>query len=84
MADNLRREPTYGARVSCRRCGGLLRIEQVRRSRLWLRACMVCGDRTDETILANRRCMVRQEAHSWKSRLWDRIRLLAKLEGVPA
>ena len=71
--------------MRCARCGGGLRRERVHwRSRLTLFACMACGDRTDETILANRRCMVRQETHSWKTRVWDRIRLLAALEHVPA
>ncbi len=68
----------------CGRCGGLLRIEYVRRTRLQLLACLSCGDRTDETILANRRCMAGQEQHSWKTRIWDRIRLLASLEQVAA
>lgn len=68
----------------CTRCGGLLRNEYVRRSRVRLRACMACGDRTDETILANRRCMVRQEHHDWKTSLWNRIRMLAAMEQVPA
>jgi hypothetical protein len=38
---------------------------------------MACGDRIDETILANRRGMVqREECDAWKRRLWDRIRLM--------
>lgn len=68
----------------CVRCGGLLRPEQVRRMQIHLLACTACGDRTDATILANRRCMARQDTHTWKTRLWERIRLLASLEGVPA
>lgn len=63
--------------TACARCGGLLRIERVRRTRLQLLACLSCGDRVDETILANRRCMARTETHSWKTRIWDRIQLLA-------
>ncbi len=71
--------------MSCARCGWLLRRDAVHwRSRLCLLACMVCGDRTDETILANRRCMARHETHNWKTRLWNRIQLLASLERVPA
>lgn len=68
----------------CTRCGGLLRIERVRRSRVRLLACLACGDRTDETILANRRCMARQEQHSWNTSLWDRIRMLASREEYAA
>lgn len=63
--------------TACSRCGGLLRIERVRRTRIELLACIACGDRTDETILANRRCMAREENHCWKAGLWERIRLLA-------
>lgn len=68
---------------SCMRCGGLMRIELVPRRgslvlRLW--ACFTCGDRIDDTILANRRCMAAQETHDWKAALWERIRLLARVE----
>jgi hypothetical protein len=65
---------------ACGRCGGLLRSEYIRRGRLELLACLACGDRTDETILANRSCMAGQEEHSWKTSLWERIRLLASGE----
>lgn len=57
-----------------------MRLEVVRRGRLELHACMVCGDRTDDTILANRRCMAWQPTHAWKARLWERIRQLAAAE----
>lgn len=68
----------------CARCGGLLRSERVHwRSRIHLLACMACGDRTDATILANRRCMAREDTHDWKWRVWERIRQLASVE-VPA
>ena len=70
--------------MTCARCGGLLRIERVRRTRLQLLACVACGDRTDETILANRRCMARQDTHDWTTSLWERIRMLASLEGYAA
>lgn len=71
-------------RADCGRCGGLLRIERVRRTRLQLLACLSCGDRTDETILANRRCMAGEEHHDWKTRLWDRIRMMAAREEYAA
>lgn len=64
----------------CARCGGLMRVERVRRTRVQMLACFTCGDRTDATILANRRCMVEQGAHDWKASLWERIRMLARLE----
>lgn len=65
---------------ACARCGGLMRVERVRRTRIQLRACFTCGDRIDDTILANRRCMAAQETHDWKAALWERIRLLARME----
>ena len=69
--------------LACARCGGLLRIEWVRRHgspvlRLW--ACFTCGDRIDDTILANRRGMAAQETHDWKAALWESIRTLARME----
>lgn len=67
-----------GSRI-CSRCGGLLRVERVRRTRIRLLACFTCGDRMDETILANRRCMAEQETHDWKAALWERIRMLARV-----
>jgi len=67
--------------MSCTRCGGFVRWERVHwRSRHSLLACMACGDRTDDTILANRRWMAQQETHSWKTRTWDRIRMLVEEE----
>lgn len=65
---------------ACARCGGLMRVERVRRTRIRLLACFTCGDRTYETILANRRCMAEQGDHEWKISLWNRIRMLARLE----
>ena len=71
--------------MSCTRCGGLMQCERVHwRSRLILLACMACGDRTDETILAHRRWMARQDTHSWKTRTWARIQHLAAQEEVSA
>ena len=69
---------------TCGRCGGLMRVERLRRRRAWLWACFACGDRTDETILANRRCMARQETHDWTTSLWERIRMLARLKEYAA
>lgn len=72
--------------MTCTRCQGLMTLESIprrRRPALQLLACMACGDRTDATILANRRCMVRQETHSWKARVWERIRSMVARE-VPA
>lgn len=67
--------------MRCHRCSGLLRVERVHwRSPFTLRVCTACGDRTDETILANRRCMAAKPYSDWKSRLWDRVRLLARME----
>lgn len=69
--------------MSCTRCGGSLRSERIHwRSRHLLLACMACGDRIDDTILANRRCMVQRETYEWQTRVWQRIRLL--VAGVPA
>lgn len=68
--------------LACARCGGLLRIEPVRRRgapTLHLWACFTCGDRTDATILANRRSMAAEETHDWKAALWERIRMLARV-----
>jgi hypothetical protein len=50
------------------------------RSRYALLVCMACGDRIDETILANRRGMLRGAHTEWKARLWDRIRGLVARE----
>jgi hypothetical protein len=44
-----------------------------------LLACLACGDRTDETILANRRCMAQRE-DPWKTRVWERIRMLVAVQ----
>ena len=65
---------------ACARCGGLMRVERVRRTRVQLLACFTCGDRTDDTILENRRWMAEQGDHDWKASLWERIRMLARLE----
>lgn len=71
--------------MTCTRCGGGLRCERVHwRSRHSMLACMACGDRIDDTILAHRRRMVQQdETHEWKRRLWERIRTITGQE-VPA
>lgn len=67
--------------MRCHRCSGLLRTERVHwRSRLMLQACTACGDRTDETILANRRCMAAQPQSEWKARIWTRMLSLARME----
>ncbi|MCS6287752.1 MAG: hypothetical protein H8K10_02100 [Nitrospira sp.] len=65
--------------MTCTRCGGLFRVEQVlgRRGRPLLRllACFGCGNRLDETIALNH-AMAREQAHEaavtrdWKDRLW--------------
>ena len=70
--------------MSCTRCGGLLHWQRVHwRSRAFLLACMACGDRIDETILANRRGMVQRETDPWKTRVWERIQhLSAQQEGA--
>lgn len=65
--------------MTCSRCGGLFRVEQIvgRRGRPLLRllACILCGNRLDETIVLNQ-AMAREQAHEaavtrdWKTRLW--------------
>lgn len=49
-----------------------------------LRACLACGDRTDETILAHRRGQARREVPNWQTATWDRILSLVAQEEVPA
>jgi len=69
--------------MTCGRCGGLLRSEPVHwRSRWALLACMACGDRTDDTILANRRCMAAQPDSDWKTRIWARVLTLARMDAA--
>lgn len=65
--------------MTCARCGGLFRVEQVlgRRGRPLLRllACFACGNRIDDTIAINQ-AMARERAHEaavtrdWKARVW--------------
>lgn len=72
---------------TCLRCQGLLRLEVIPRRRhaaLELLACMACGDRTDARILQNRRLMVLEDQHAWKTDLWERIRTLNAQAQVPA
>lgn len=65
--------------MTCARCGGLFRVEQIvgRRGRPLLRllACFTCGNRLDETIALNH-AMAREQAfdaatvRDWKARVW--------------
>lgn len=73
--------------MTCARCGGLFRVEQVlgRRGRPLLRllACFWCGNRIDETITLNQ-AMAREQAYEaattrdWKARLWADVLTLNK------
>jgi len=68
--------------MTCTRCGGLFRVEQVlgRRGRPLLRllACFACGHRLDETIALNH-AVAREQVYEaattrdWKSRLWAEV-----------
>lgn len=65
--------------MTCTRCGGLFRVEQVlgRRGRPLLRllACFACGNRLDEVIALNH-AVARERAYEacttrdWKTRVW--------------
>lgn len=78
--------------MTCTRCGGLFRVEQVlgRRGRplLTLLACFTCGNRIDDTIALNQ-AMARDRAHDeavtrdWKARVWADVVSLNK-RGVTA
>ena len=73
--------------MTCARCGGLFRVEQVlgRRGRPLLRllACFACGNRLDETIALNH-AVAREQAYEsattrdWKARLWADVLTLNK------
>lgn len=73
--------------MTCARCGGLFRVEQIlgRRGRPLLRllACVACGNRLDETIALNQ-AVARELAHeartvqSWKDLVWADVCALAR------
>lgn len=61
--------------MTCMRCGGLCRMEQVRGRggecliRLW--ACLICGDRTDQQIRWYRRQADEARiTQRWKELVW--------------
>lgn len=73
--------------MTCARCGGLFRVEQVlgRRGRPLLRllACFACGNRLDETIALNHAVARKQAAESsitqhWKELVWADVCELVK------
>lgn len=67
----------------CTRCGGLMQWARMHwRSRHWLLACLACGERIDETILAHRRGQARREVSSWKTHTWEHIRTLVAQKEV--
>lgn len=73
--------------MTCARCGGLFRVEQIlgRRGRPLLRllACVACGNRLDETIALNQ-AVAREQAHEaritqrWKQLVWAEVCDLVK------
>lgn len=61
--------------MSCQRCGGLCRIEEIRARRgepcLRLWACLLCGDRMDETIRWYRHQAAEAKiTQRWKELVW--------------